>query len=941
MIKEKDELSLSSNETFNKVHSTSLNIELSGETMVSPDNETSSFFLKKKDELELEGTLSVPSNETFNEVPSTSLNIELSGETMVSPDNETRNFESGILNNNIKYVLVEDKNINNSYVSVCVNVGAFNNPKEYQGLAHFLEHMLFLGSKKYPDEDYYADKISKNGGSSNAYTSQLETVYYFNVLNNNLVEILDIFSRFFIDPLFNENSVLREINAVNSEHEKNINDDGWRLRQVLLNVRDKNNSTNTFSTGSLETLSKPDIREQLIKFYNTHYVSSNISLCIISSHKIKKQLDMINNTFGLIESKPYTKEKLVKPFFKENKTYFIKSLDKSYNLIYTWDINVEDVNNDTFNILSFILKNISEKSIKFYLINNGLIENLYTSINNDGTFQIFIDLTKYGYKKMLLVEEILFNYIDSIYSQDIKSFAEFYQKYYQINFDNLDKINSESLAITLSVNLFTYDLKNVLSNDYLIPNIYDNKKYINLYKNFIRRDNFIKIIISRKYKKNVKLNYLIDKNYGTKYCEIDNNKLTNNNNNKFNLIINNSYLNIKPKLIKNLDSKPILISNKQWYSGYSKFLEPKVNICLIFNNKIYNNNIKNYILSMISTTILNFLLTTLLNNKFLFYNFNFSFYSMYNSILLYISGFNDVNFIKLLINDISNILLNISKYNIISDKYIKYLIKSYYNNYKNIKNLSPYELHKYYIDEEHNYIDIIKTIKTIKINEIYEFINNMFIDTSLTSYIFGNINKKDCLLFSKFNNLFSNKHFNNKNMKLLENYNIKHPNKKEKSHCVIYSFYIGKYNPRDIVIFNLIKNILSTKFYDELRTKQQLGYIVFLSIYRKDNDYYIIETVQSSKDIKFIKNKMKKFNDNILNIINNSNIDNYKDTFKKQIEAPEESMNDLYYDNLNEIIRNRFLFNIDELLLKQLETINKDDIINSLTIFKNMKIHSM
>ena len=902
------------NETLKKVRSTSLNIELSGKTLVSPDNETlkknKSFFHN----IELEGTLSVPSN-------------------------ETRKFESGILNNNIKYVLVEDENINNSYVSVCVNVGSFNNPKEYQGLAHFLEHMLFLGSKKYPDEDYYADKISKNGGSSNAYTSQLETVYHFNILNDNLVEILDIFSRFFIDPLFNENSVSREINAVNSEHEKNINSDGWRIRQVLLNVRDKNNSTNTFSTGSLETLSKPDIREQLIKFYNTHYVSSNIALCIISSHKIKKQLDMINNTFGLIESKSYTKEKLVKPFFKENKTFFIKSLDKTYSLIYTWDINVEDVNNDTFNILSFILKNISEKSIKFYLINSGLIEYLYTSINNDGTFQIFIDLTKYGYKKISLVEEILFNYLDSIYSQDIKSFAEFYQKYYQINFDNLDKIPSESLAIALSVNLFKYDLKNVLSNDYLIPNIYNNEKYINLYKKFIRKDNFLKIIISKKYKKEVKLNYLIDKNYGTKYCEIDNNNINNNNNNKFNLIINNSYLNIKPKLIKNLDSKPILISNKQWYSGYSKFLEPKVNICLIFNNKIYNDNIKNFILSGISLSVLNFLLSTLLNNKFLFYNFNFSFNSIYNSFLLYITGFNDVNILKLLINDISNILLNISKYNIISNKYIKYLIKSYYNSYKNMKNLSPYELNYYYMNNEYNYIDIIKTIKTIKIDEIYNFINNMFINTSLTSYIFGNINKKDCLLFSKFNNLFSNKHFNNKNMKLLENYNIKHPNKKEKSYCVIYSFYIGKYNPRNNIIFNLITDILSPKFFDELRTKEQLGYIVNLSMQRKENDYYIIETVQSSKNIQFIKDKMNKFNDNILNIINNSDIDKYKETLKKQIEAPEESMNELFYNYLCEIIRNRFLFNIDELLLKQLETINKDDIINPLTIFKNMKIH--
>lgn len=861
-------------------------------------------------------------------------------DNMIIPSNSTNIFEVGILKNDIKYVLVEDENITNSYVSVCVNVGSFNNPKEYEGLAHFLEHMLFLGSKKYPDEDYYADKISKNGGFSNAYTSYYETVYYFNVLNNSLIEILDIFSRFFIDPLFNESSVLREVNAINSEHEKNINNDGWRIRQVLLNVRDKDNSTNTFGTGSLKTLNKSDIKAQLIKFYNTHYVSSNISLCIISSHKIEKQLDMINNTFGLIQSKPYIKEKLVKPFFKESKTFFIKSLDKTYNIIYSWDINTEDVINDTFNILSFILGNNSEKSIKFYLKNNGFIENLYTFINDDGTFQIFIDLTKYGYKKMLLIEEILFKYIDDIFSQDIKSFAEFYQKYYQINFDNLDKIPSESLANTLSVNLFKYDLKNVFSNSYLIPNIYNNEKYINLYKKFIRRDNYLKFIISRKYKKDIKLKYLIDEHYGTKYCEINNNKLSNYDNKfKFNLILNNEYLNIKPKLIENLKNKPILISNKQWYSGYSKFLEPKVNICLIFNNKLYNDNIKNYVLSMISVTILNLLLKTLLNDNFLFYEFNFSFNSMYNSILLYITGFNDVIFIKSLINSISNILLNISKYNIISSKYIKYLLKSYYNSYKNIKNLSPYELNRYYIDKDYDYLDIMKTIKTIKINQIYDFINNMFINSSLTTYVFGNINKKNSLLFSKFNNLFSNKYFNPKNNQLLKSYTIKHPNKKEKSHSIIYSFYIGKYNPRDIVIFNLIKNILSTKFYDELRTKEQLGYIVNLSIYRKENDYYIFQLVQSSKDIQFVKNKMNKFNDNILNIINNVDINIYKKTFKKQLEAPEESMDDLYYDNLDEIIRNRFLFNIKELLLKQLETINKDDIINSLTIFKNMKIH--
>ena len=68
-------------------------------------------------------------------------------------------------------------------------------------------------------------KLKEYGGSSNAYTDDTYTVYYFDILSNNLDEVIDIFSRFFIDPLFNINAVSREINAVNSEHFKNYNND--------------------------------------------------------------------------------------------------------------------------------------------------------------------------------------------------------------------------------------------------------------------------------------------------------------------------------------------------------------------------------------------------------------------------------------------------------------------------------------------------------------------------------------------------------------------------------------------------------------------------------------------------------------------------------------------------------------------------------------------
>lgn len=53
---------------------------------------------------------------------------------------------------------------------MAVGVGSFSDPLELQGLSHYLEHMLFMGSEKYPDENEYDSFLTKNGGSSNAFT---------------------------------------------------------------------------------------------------------------------------------------------------------------------------------------------------------------------------------------------------------------------------------------------------------------------------------------------------------------------------------------------------------------------------------------------------------------------------------------------------------------------------------------------------------------------------------------------------------------------------------------------------------------------------------------------------------------------------------------------------------------------------------------------------
>lgn len=63
------------------------------------------------------------------------------------------------------------------------------NTQPAQGLAHYLEHMLFMGSAKYPDENEYDCFISERGGSTNAFTETEFTLYHFDILPDHLEKV--------------------------------------------------------------------------------------------------------------------------------------------------------------------------------------------------------------------------------------------------------------------------------------------------------------------------------------------------------------------------------------------------------------------------------------------------------------------------------------------------------------------------------------------------------------------------------------------------------------------------------------------------------------------------------------------------------------------------------------------------------------------------------
>ncbi|ETW00361.1 hypothetical protein H310_07006 [Aphanomyces invadans] len=170
-----------------------------------------------------------------------------------------------------------------------VGVGSFFEPQDLGGLAHYLEHMLFMGSEKYPDENEFESFLSAHGGYSNGETDCERTSYVFEVGPDHLERALDMFAHFFISPLMKADAMDRELCAIESEFNQATQSDQIRLQQVLAATSDVTHPFHHFNWGNIKSLrdiplsQQIDVRARVLDFYNTQY-SANLMKLVVCGH---------------------------------------------------------------------------------------------------------------------------------------------------------------------------------------------------------------------------------------------------------------------------------------------------------------------------------------------------------------------------------------------------------------------------------------------------------------------------------------------------------------------------------------------------------------------------------------------------------------------------------------------------------------------------------
>ena len=272
---------------------------------------------------------------------------------------DLREYRHIVLPNKLEALLISDKNADKAAAAMDVQVGSLFDPPQYQGLAHFLEHMLFLGTSKYPAEDEYQSFLAKHGGMSNAFTADNHTCYFFNVAPDHLPGALDRFGQFFISPLFTQAATDREVNAVHSEHSKNVQEDMWRQYQLMRTVCfDPRHPTHHFSTGNKETLSAVP-RQVLLDFHKAWY-SANVSrVAVLGRESLEELQAMVENIFSAVPNK----EVVVPVGTGFGKSEFISSLGSGVAAKPLGDVDI--VNQEILKKQVFVVPVKEQRSVQF------------------------------------------------------------------------------------------------------------------------------------------------------------------------------------------------------------------------------------------------------------------------------------------------------------------------------------------------------------------------------------------------------------------------------------------------------------------------------------------------------------------------------------------------------------------------------------------------
>ncbi|XP_051556043.1 nardilysin-like [Myxocyprinus asiaticus] len=319
-----------------------------------------------------------------------------------------------------------------SAAALCIGVGSFSDPNDLPGLAHFLEHMVFMGSEKYPSENGFDAFLKKHGGSDNASTDCERTIFQFDVQRKRFKEALDRWAQFFICPLMIEDAIDREVEAVDSEYQLAKPSDSHRKEMLFGSLAKPNHPMGKFCWGNAQTLkTEPkekniNVYKRLREFWKRYYSAHYMTLAVQSKEKLDTLEEWVREIFSHVPNNGQPKPDFsgqLDPFDTPafNKLYRVVPVRKVNALTITWALPPQEKHYRVkpLHYIAWLIGHEGSGSILSVLRKKCWALALFggnseTGFDQNTTYSILsisITLTDEGYQNFYKVADLVFQYL--------------------------------------------------------------------------------------------------------------------------------------------------------------------------------------------------------------------------------------------------------------------------------------------------------------------------------------------------------------------------------------------------------------------------------------------------------------------------------------------------------------------------------------------------
>ncbi|KAL3700566.1 hypothetical protein R1sor_018588 [Riccia sorocarpa] len=399
--------------------------------------------------------------------------------------------------------------------AMSVGVGSFSDPADAQGLAHFLEHMLFMGSSRFSDENEYDNFLSKHGGGSNAFTDTEYTCYHFDVNRKFLKPALERFSQFFISPLAKAEAMDREVQAIDSEFNQVLQSDSCRLLQLMCHTAYEKHPFHTFSWGNKKSLGDQmlkgvDMRGKMLELYKKYYLAGRMKLCILGGEPLETMKDWVVELFGEVKAGGNDKLSFTwqGPIWEKGKFYRVESVKDQHLLSLNWPLPCLESAylKKPQDYVSHLIGHEGAGSLLSLLKNEGWATALSAGVGEGGydrstvgyMFNVNIYLTVVGLDKVEDVVGLLYQYVKMLRDVGPQEwvFNEL-QAMGMMEFKFAEEESADNYVVRLASNMHLYSEDHIIYGDYAFEEW--DPKHVNELLALLNPDNMRLDLVSKQF----------------------------------------------------------------------------------------------------------------------------------------------------------------------------------------------------------------------------------------------------------------------------------------------------------------------------------------------------------------------------------------------------------------------------------------------------------